>query len=472
LRGFPIPKNEAERVERLRRFQILDSLPDEAYDRIVRMAAEITGTPVSFISLIEEERQWFKAVRGIDLTEGRREFAFCAHTICQDDVLVVEDATQDERFSDSPYVTAKDGVRFYAGTPLRTECGHNVGTLCVVDAKPRAIEDSERQMLRDLAAVVVDLLGLHEHVQRAQRAELRLRDAVDALPSGFSLYDREDRLVLCNDAYRNIYPSMAPHIVEGARFEDMLRKGVEERQFPDAIGDEEAWIQKKLKAHNSPGEVIEQQMADNRWMRIHEQRTREGGVVGYRIDITRLKNQEQELTRLAWTDCLTGSLNRRRFMELAQTEHRRSLRYGRDLSVVLLDVDHFKLINDTYGHSAGDAVLKELVKRWRGEIRNEDLLGRIGGEEFCLVLPETDVPGAMRLAERLRRSTQAGTVSCGADAIVVTISAGVLHCRGGEYSLEDALSGADRALYKAKREGRNRVIRHIDDEQAPLRRLG
>lgn len=465
-----MPINEAERVERLRRFQILDSLPEESYDRIVRLASNITGTPISFVSLIEEERQWFKAVKGIDLVEGKREFAFCAHTICQDDVLVVEDATRDERFRDSPYVTAEGGVRFYAGTPLRTECGHNVGTLCVVDSTPRTATEHEKQVLRDLAAVVVDLLGLHELVQRTQRAEQRLRDAVDALPSGFSLYDAEDRLVLCNEAYRNIYPNMAPHIVEGAKFEDILRKGVAEQQFPDAVGNEEAWIQKKMKLHNSPGEVLEQQMPDNRWLRVHEQRTREGGVVGYRIDITRLKNQEHELTRLAWTDCLTDTLNRRRFMELAQTEHRRSQRYGRNLSVVLLDVDYFKLINDTYGHSAGDAVLKELVRRWKREIRGEDLLGRIGGEEFCLLLPETDVPGAMMLAERLRRATESSAVSCRGDSIIVTISAGVLHCRPGEYSLEDALTGADRALYKAKKSGRNRLVRHVDDEAEPIRR--
>lgn len=125
----PPPRNEAARLAYLRSLQVLDTEPEEACDDLVRIAAEVCGTPIALISLIDEARQWFKSKIGIDAKETEREIAFCSHTILQHDVMVVEDATADPRFADNPLVTGDPHIRFYAGAPLETEHGLRLGTL-------------------------------------------------------------------------------------------------------------------------------------------------------------------------------------------------------------------------------------------------------------------------------------------------------------------------------------------------------
>lgn len=456
--GIPLPENEAERLAKLRGYQILDSLPEAAYDRITRLASKILDTPIALVSLVDAERQWFKARVGLDATETPRDISFCTHAICQDEVFVVEDATSDARFCDNPLVTGDPAIRFYAGAPLRTGDGIRMGTLCAIDTKPRRISAAEKQMLADLAAVIVEALEMRQLVSRAERAENRLIDAVDSLPNGFVLYDHEDRLVLCNKQYREIYADSADLIVPGASFSEIIRKGVERGQYPDAVGREEAWIAERLEAHNNPGDPIEQHLSGDRWLRVQERRTSEGGLVGFRIDITKLKHQERELARLAWTDCLTGALNRHRFMELAEREMDRARRHNIELSLLMLDADHFKAINDRDGHAAGDAVLIGLVERWTKVLRSHDLIGRIGGEEFCVMLPEVGRDGAVRAAERLRQSVAELPFACGGQLIRATVSIGVAVHNPDTDDLMSLMNRADKSLYEAKETGRDRFV--------------
>ena len=168
--------------------------------------------------------------------------------------------------------------------------------------------------------MVMDALETRLIIDRAETAERRFIDAMESLPNGFVLYDKDDRLVICNKRYREIYAESAPYIVPGATFEEIIRKGVENGQYLDAVGREEAFIAERLYNHQNPGEPIEQHLPGDRWLSVQERRTSEGGLVGFRIDITTLKRQERELARLAWTDSLTGAMNRHRFMELAGKE--------------------------------------------------------------------------------------------------------------------------------------------------------
>ena len=158
----PIPENEQERLEALRRYQVLDSPPDETFDRFTRLASSILGTPIALISLTDESRQWFKSALGLDVRSTPRDQAFCAHAILEDDLLVVPDATADARFADNPLVMGAPGVRFYAGAPLTTPDGCRIGTLCVLDHQVHqgGLTPAQRQQLRDLAALVVDQLEL------------------------------------------------------------------------------------------------------------------------------------------------------------------------------------------------------------------------------------------------------------------------------------------------------------------------
>ncbi|CAN5913505.1 hypothetical protein BH11PSE13_BH11PSE13_41130 [soil metagenome] len=147
---------EANRMAALESLHVLDSTAEKEYDDLTRIAAQICGTPVSAIALIDVERQWFKSTVGIDVSETPREFSFCAHAIQNpEQVMVVGDATKDERFVDNPFVTASNGVRFYAGAPLVTTSGHAVGTLCVADWRPGAIDAAQIDMLQFLAQQVV-----------------------------------------------------------------------------------------------------------------------------------------------------------------------------------------------------------------------------------------------------------------------------------------------------------------------------
>lgn len=161
--------DEARREEAVESEKITDTGREESFDRIVRLACAAFSTPISVISIVESDRQWFKAREGIEISETPREYSFCAHAILTDDVMVVEDATADVRFHENPYVTAPDGIRFYAGAPLKTPSGQRLGTLCVIDHIPRRIGQRETRLLADLAAIVVDEL------------ELRKRAGTDAL---------------------------------------------------------------------------------------------------------------------------------------------------------------------------------------------------------------------------------------------------------------------------------------------------
>lgn len=172
-----------------------------------------------------------------------------------------------------------------------------------------------------------------------------------------------------------------------------------------------------------------------------------------------LEKANVELERLARTDALTGLANRRRFMEALETEVERSRRYGRPLSVVLLDLDRFKQVNDAHGHAAGDAVLKEAAQALRSVCRDVDLAARIGGEELALLLPETDTHGARTVAERVReRIEDAPHRAPSGDPFRVTASLGVATADGESPGGEALLQEADEALYRAKEGGRNRVV--------------
>lgn len=168
----PLPPGEAQRLEALRRYEILDTPPERALDDITGLAAHVCEAPSALITFVDADRQWFKSRHGWTDLESSREISFCAHAIVAVDggELVVPDASQDPRFQDNPYVTADPPlVRFYAGVPLVTPDGHALGTLCVIDHKPRVLAAAQMNALRALRRTVVDHLELRRH-----RAEMRL----------------------------------------------------------------------------------------------------------------------------------------------------------------------------------------------------------------------------------------------------------------------------------------------------------
>ena len=183
--------DEKRRLRALQRLEVLDTAAEPEFDALVRAAALVCDVPISLVSLIDENRQWFKANVGLEgVGETRRELAFCAHAIKGDDIMEVEDARQDPRFSDNPLVTGEPNVRFYAGVPLKLTTGENVGTLCVIDQRSKTLNDKQRQILEHLAEAAVRALevrraALHEHELQvlASQAQSALDNSVDAIVS-------------------------------------------------------------------------------------------------------------------------------------------------------------------------------------------------------------------------------------------------------------------------------------------------
>ncbi len=180
--------------------------------------------------------------------------------------------------------------------------------------------------------------------------------------------------------------------------------------------------------------------------------------IGLVRDVSERKAMEAELRRLATTDGLTGVCNRRRYMELLTEEVERAVRYGHSLSVVMLDIDHFKRLNDTYGHAAGDAALKVFATRIGERLRRLDTVGRLGGEEFALILPDTTLADAVTLVEALRANQEAAEQDFEGEVLRFTMSVGVSSLTADCATADHLLAAADKALYQAKNGGRNRVV--------------
>lgn len=316
--------NEKQRLEDLKHYALLDTAPEESFDRITRIAKKVFGVPIALISLVDENRQWFKSHQGLETCETPRDISFCTHAIEKNQPLIVHDASEDPRFRDSPLVTGDPNIRFYAGIPLRSPKGFNLGTLCVMDRQPRIASLEHIEILRDLARLVVD---------------------------------------------------------------------------------------------------------------------------------------EIELRALAAFDCLTGMHRRSKFMEVAETELQRAIRYGSNFTILIFDIDHFKTINDTHGHAAGDLVLQKVAEICKTNLRSIDVASRFGGDEFVVLLPETDASDACVIAERLRHQFETCQIEEAGHIIQFTTSFGLAdHANSDLKTINAILNEADDYLYEAKTNGRNRVL--------------
>lgn len=340
---YPLQKFESVKTEIEQRYRILDG--SAAYDtnHMARTVALGFRVPMVIAALNERYRAWFSSSHGIskELTEP-------VHNLCSlanlaDRMFQVEDMASDDYFSDEDVVKALPHLRFFAGVPLTDPNGKRFGTLCLLDDKPRVLDEAEARLLKSFGG----LLSNDICVRSAGR--YAVRDLILAEEDKCSLYD------------------------------------------------------------------------------------------------------------LAVTDSLTGALNRRAFFHLTERETARASRHDKPLSAVLLDIDHFKKVNDVHGHPAGDDVIATLARTLAKEVREEDYLGRLGGEEFGLILPETTTGQAVALCNRLRQKIKTLTFLGEGGSFAITTSFGVAEVFPGEKNVHPALERADRALYQAKRNGRDRV---------------
>jgi len=311
-----IPHDEAERLAALRDLGILDTPPEERFDRFTRLAQRLFRIPIALVSLVDADRQWCKSCQGLDARQTPREISFCGHAILGDELFVVEDAMQDERFIGNPLVDGDLRIRFYAGYPLKALDGAKLGTFCIIDQEPRKLEGADLEALRDL------------------------------------------------------------------------------------------------------GRTVETELA--------------------------------AFSR-ATTDELTRLSNRRGFKTIASKAIAACQRFDRPASLLALDVDHFKAINDQFGYAEGDRALIEISRLLVHNFRDSDVIARTGCDEFCVLLSGASAKDSLgslqRLHEQLdRRSAEPGC------RYRLTLSAGVVAFDPRRHtSLTDVLHEADSRMNRRKR---------------------
>jgi len=327
--------HEAARLAALRRYCVLDTGHEARFDDLTRLAATICATPVSLVSLVDSNRLFFKAAYGLDVREVPYPEGFCGHAIRQHDIFEIPDAHADPYFAHDPLVAQPPHVRFYAGAPLFTEDGFGLGTLCVIDFKPRTLSAEQREVLR--------LLGKQVMVQL-------------------------------------------------------------------------------------------------------------------------------ELGLQTMRDSLTGLYNRRPLEESLHREIVRAARKSDPIGVMAIDIDHFKVINDSFGHDTGDAALRAIGAELLGGVREDDIVCRSGGEEFVVILPGIGRAGLLQRAEVVRRTIEHTPIAAGIETVRLTVSIGVSVFPEHGATEAELLRAADAALYQAKAAGRNRVVfRHVSAGPAPAR---
>ena len=292
------PRDESERLEALLRYEILDTEADRKYDDLTLLARHICDTPIALISFVDAERQWFKSRIGLTTSQTPRAVSFCGHAILEEDVMVVPDAAADERFADNPMVTGEPGIRFYAGAPLVTPEGRALGTLCVLDRKPRELKAVQLEALRALARQVVAQLELRRRLKK-EREEAKeaiderdttLRLIVNQMPAVLWSTDTDLRLtssdgagltslghkpnqfvgVTLFDFFRTTDPEFLPLVAH--------RKAL----LGQSVSFEVDWSGRTYASHCEP-------------LRNPDNSIK--GVIGVALDITRQKRSERELQK-------------------------------------------------------------------------------------------------------------------------------------------------------------------------------
>mgnify|MGYP006276061183 FL=1 len=325
---YPIPADEDQRLRDLQRYGLLDTPSDPHFDRIVQLASAVLHMPIALVSLVDHDRQWFLARHGLDVPETPRRMAFCAHAIAGDQILVVPDALEDERFSTNPLVLEGPKIRFYAGVPLRSPEGHNLGTLCVIDRQPRRFSAHELALLTLMGDLVM--------------RELQLRQ--------------------------------------------------QSMQCP-----------------------------------------------------------------------VTGLYNRISFFRFGEQEVQQARRSGQSLSLFNFDIDDFRQINNRWGHQAGDRVLLDVCRLASQAISSDDLFGRIGDEEFSILLVNADLGRALQLAEQVRSRVGSLRGVFDRSDYQPRISGGITCLAASDQGFDDLFYRADQALYLAKGNGRNQIASLVSE---------
>ncbi|MBZ8132191.1 bifunctional diguanylate cyclase/phosphodiesterase [Afifella sp. IM 167] len=455
VRGYPVRANEHERLQEVLKYQFADGGANSALNRICQLAQRLFGVPITLVTLLSEDEQTFIAKCGIDLDRTARADAICNWTIERDDVLAVPDTRADPRFADNPYVTGETGLRFYAGAPLSLRPGLALGSLCLLDTQPREFSPENCQTLAALAALATNELQRLRTIIDLKWQTRILSQATRLSKVGSWAFDpATKRMTWSAEMYRihELDPAVTPTIALSEAFweED------EREQIRTALGDlirQGKQFDREIAITTASGR--------KRWIRCLGEAEQIDGtierILGCVQDITEEHDYQDNLERIAFRDRLTGLSNRSHFLERLAGATSRCDTEDRQMGIVILSLDDFKNFNETLGHDAGDRLLQAMGARLAEAARPQDLVARLGDDEFGLILPDIEGPEELRaigagLLERLRPAFEID-----ARSFSVTAGAGAAVYPGDERDADGLMRAASLALMRAKRAGRNQM---------------
>jgi diguanylate cyclase (GGDEF)-like protein len=326
----------------------------------------------------------------------------------------------------------------------------------------------ELQRAKTAAARAVEHERATEQAQReAEQASVLLVTALDALPIGIAIFDQHGRQVIRNHYLDQLFPGLYSDDSAHETLGTMLHRELEMGLPVEAMADKDQWIAQQLVERSSHAQPILQRQADDRWIHTYEVHTAQGFTVVARAEVTDLVRKEQllaqaneQLSLQSATDGLTGIANRRHFDETLDAEWQRAARNGNGLSLLMVDIDHFKLFNDHYGHLAGDECLRRVSHVLSSCVRRAgEVLARYGGEEFVMLMPGADLTQAMAMAQRCLNRIEQDAIPHGSSPTAphVTFSIGIACVLpSSSRDAESLVNAADTAMYRAKMAGRAR----------------
>ncbi len=446
---------EQERLSALTSYDILGTLPESAFDDIARIAARTFDAPMALVSFVGEDSQWFKSAIGVEIRETSREISFCAHAIQKKGLFIVPDAREDVRFSCNPLVTGEPHIQFYAGAVLRTREGIPLGTICVLDrvARPDGPSEAQAEILEALARAVMRELEF-----RVERRFLNV--ALATMDQGLVMIEADGRVPIINARAAELLGLPAKFTETQPRFEEVVQFQRDSGEFVQAEHDVRRDIDKGI-VHATRFDY-ERTRPDGTVLEVRTVPVAGGGVVRTFTDITKRKAAENEIWLMANRDALTGLPNRAAFTRELSDALANAEANGSTVSLLLIDLDEFKDVNDLLGHDAGDELLRQTASRLTAMVRPCDMVARLGGDEFAVIVgaPFT-LADAARLAEHLVEQLRT-TFEYEGRTLANKASIGVAAFPDHHRDAIELMKDADIALYRAKAEGRTRAVVYND----------
>lgn len=478
--------NENHRQAAVDRYDILDTPPDGAFDRITAIASRLFDVPIAIVSIVDHDRIWFKSHHGLDAQQVDRDPGLCASAILHDGPWVVTDAKRDPRALKNPLVAGEFGLQFYAGVPLTTHDGFNLGTLCVIDQQRRVASESELATLQDLAAIVMDELELR---RAAMRAVGDLQLAVEEIDqqkelAQVTLESIGDAVITTDAAALITYLNPVAEKLTGWKLSEARGKAIQ-RVFRILHESSRLTTANPVERALREGTVVGLAnhtvllSRDGKEYAIEDSaapiRRRDGEIAGAVMvfhDVSEARQRVHEISWLASHDSLTGLINRNE-LENSLTQILKTNRPDAyQHALLFVDLDRFKIINDSCGHQAGDELLIQLTKIFCQSVRESDQVARIGGDEFAILMKDCTIDEAQAAAEKMRDAVDGYRFLWEDHAFQVSVSIGVVSIERGSTDVSQLLKAADMACYAAKEGGRNKVHVYTESDELLASRHG